>query len=328
MDPKSRERHERRIPTDWTAGRIDRFLAHQPEVETRSAARSLLDHGLVELDGEVVKKGSTKVEPGQVVRFPTPEYDTERSADDGPLPELRVLFEDPYLLVIDKQAGVVAHPPATVRRGPPPVSVAELALAHCGDLPTLAGDDRPGIVHRLDKDTTGVMVVPKTDEAFHFVRSQFKARTVRKEYRAISFGEPRFDSDHIERNIGVHPRMGDRMTIVQQGGKEASTFYEVVERFRGFTDFRCKPRTGRTHQIRVHMTSIGHSLVGDRIYRARNASQCELPKDAPDPGRQCLHAERLTLQHPFSHEEIQFEAPVPKDMTDLLGWLRAERPIR
>ena len=117
------------------------------------------------------------------------------------------------------------------------------------------------------------------------------------------------------------------MTVVKDGGKEALTYYEVVERFRGFTDFRCKPRTGRTHQIRVHMMSIGHSLVGDRAYRARNAARLELPEGAPDPGRHCLHAERLTIKHPRTHEPIQFEAALSPELTDLLRWLRANRSL-
>ena len=144
------------------------------------------------------------------------------------------------------------------------------------------------------------MVLAKTDDAFHFLKGEFKARRVKKEYRAISFGEARFDSDYIVRNIASHPTKGDRMAAVAEGGREATTYYEVVERFAGFTYFACRPETGRTHQIRVHMTSVGHCLVGDRFYRSRNHLNSELPDGAPHPGRQCLHAHKLGFQHPHS----------------------------
>lgn len=321
------------MPSDTDRVRLDRFLADQPEVGTRAAAKRLLEDGQVEVGGEVIQKAGHALRPGERVSFAKPveeEPDLDALAAERAKWALRVLFEDPYLLVIDKQPGLVVHPPTHGRgaRSTRSVSVAQLAAARCEDLPVLAGEDRPGIVHRLDKDTSGVMVLAKTDEAFHFLKSQFKARTVHKQYRAIAFGEPRFDSDLIDRNIAVHPAQGDRMTVVKDGGKTATTFYEVVERFRGLTDFRCKPKTGRTHQIRVHMMSVGHSLVGDRVYRSRNNAQAALPSAAPQPGRQCLHAERLTLKHPRTHEEMQFEAPLPEDMVALLRWLRAERPPR
>ncbi len=318
------ELHARPVAADRAGVRLDRFLADQPEVGTRSVAKRLVESGAVSVDGVPEKKikAAFSLESGQVVRFPTPQFEDDTEREAPPTFTLRVVFEDSYLLVIDKQPGLVAHRPEHCKVIPP--NVADLAVEHCGPgLPRLAGDDRPGIVHRLDKDTSGIMVVPKTDEAFHFVRSQFKARTTVKEYRAIAFGEPRFDSDYVEKRLAPHPRFGDRMAVVQEGGKEALTYYEVVERFAGFTDFRCKPKTGRTHQIRVHMMSIGHSLVGDRVYRSRNVVNRELPRGAPDPGRQCLHAERLTLKHPRTHEEMQFEAEMPEDMKALLRWLQA-----
>ena len=231
----------------------------------------MIQTGAVEVDGDVVRKASRPLEPEQLVRFPTPEFEDDVEAVSPPETfELRILFEDACLLVIDKQPGLIAHRPERCRVIPP--NVADLAVAHCGSgLPRIGGDERPGIVHRLDKETSGVMVIPKTDEAFHFVRSQFKARTTQKEYRAISFGEPRFDSDYIDRSIAPHPRFGDRMTVVKEGGKEALTYYEVVERFRGFTDFRCKPRTGRTHQLRAHCRALGAPIVGDGKYGGRAA---------------------------------------------------------
>src|SRR5690606_34803257 len=179
---------------------------------------------------------------------------------------------------------------------------------------------------RLDKETSGVMVLARSDEAMHFLKAQFRARAVDKEYRAIVYGTPRFDSDWVERNLAPHPQKGDRMIAVAEGGREAQTFYAVVERFAGFTHVRCEPKTGRTHQIRVHMASLGHSLVGDRLYRSRNAQQAGLPDGAPDPGRHCLHARRLAFEHPLTRERLAFEAPWPADLEALLAWLREHRP--
>lgn len=320
----------------WTVGpeaaglRLDVFLARQPVIGSRSRSRRCVDALAVQVDGRTRKPGHV-LESGQQVRVDLSVLEEAEREEGARLPgwsaspRLEVLFEDPYILVIDKQVGLAAHRPHADQPSREP-NIAELAQAHCGgELTTAAGEDRPGIVHRLDRDTSGVMLLAKADEASHFLRAQFKARTTKKVYRAICYGEPRFDSDHIDRPMATHPRLGDRMAVVAEGGKPAQTFYEVVERFRGFADFRCMPRTGRTHQIRVHMTSIGHSLVGDRVYRARNRSGNELPAEAPDPGRQCLHAQTLGIRHPRTHEELTFHAELPEDMQRLLRWLREHR---
>jgi 23S rRNA pseudouridine1911/1915/1917 synthase len=311
---------ERRVADTQAGRRLDLFLAAQPEIGSRPRAKELVDAGRVTVGGRPAKAGQVLIS-GQQVRFSLP----PPPPPPAPPPDfaLRVLFEDPHLLVIDKQPGLAAHPPAGARE--PVVSVASLAVARCGPLPAVAGADRPGIVHRLDKETSGVMVLAKDEESFHFVKAQFKARTVRKEYLALAWGEARFDSDHIERNLAVHPRYGDRMTVVDDGGREASTYYEVVERFAGLTLFRCLPKTGRTHQIRVHLASIGHSLVGDRMYRSRRIGDASLPQGAPDPGRHCLHAARIELRHPRTHEPVVFAAPLPADFAALLAWLRENR---
>jgi 23S rRNA pseudouridine1911/1915/1917 synthase len=314
-----------RVVAESEAGmRLDQFLALQPEVGSRGRAKEIIDAGLVDVPGGLVKAGLS-LDAGQEVRFartiaPPP----DRLHGDTEPPQLRTLFADDWLIVIDKQAGLSSHPPPGRRfRGP---TVASAACAQFGALPTLGGDDRPGIVHRLDRDTTGVMVLARTEAAFHGLRAQFQARTVEKEYLCIAFGESRFDSDWIERPIGPDPRHPERMKVLAQGGREAATYYEVAEAFVGFTRFRCRPRTGRTHQIRVHMASIGHSLVGDRTYCGRRSQPEQLPAGAPDPGRQCLHAHRLRIQHPGTLEPMEFEAPVPADLAALLGWLRANRP--
>ncbi len=314
----------RKVAADPGAIRLDVFLSQQPELDGRRNAKALLKKSEVLVDGRPRKAGYY-LKPGQTVEFiPNSETETHAlstSQDAAPIP--RILFEDPFLLVIDKPAGLVAHPPNAARMHVP--SVSSWAEAYSPGMPVVAGEDRPGIVHRLDRETSGVMVLPKTDAAFHFIKGEFKARRVRKEYRAIAFGEARFQSDHIDRNIATHPQKGDRMVVVKEGGRQASTFYEVVERFSGFTHFACYPKTGRTHQIRVHMTSVGHSLVGDRLYRARNYVNVALPTQAPDPGRHCLHARCLEFRHPHTEETLAFEAELPAEMGGLLDWLRQNR---
>ena len=276
---------------------------------------------------------STTLQPGQLVSF-RPDFGTEK--DDGAqveMPEIPVLYEDSFIVLIDKPPTIAVHPPASARtpwREPTVASwfAARREAADDVDLPAPPGEPgRPGIVHRLDRETSGVMVLAKTQVALEELRLQFKARTVSKEYRAVAYGEPRFDSDWIDKPLATHPRQGDRMVVARDGmqSKEASTFYEVVERFRGATLFACRPKTGRTHQIRVHMMSIGHSLVGDRAYRSRNQQHSALPEGAPDPGRHCLHAFRLALKHPRTGEDLSVEAPMPADLTALLDWFRAHR---
>ena len=303
--------------------RLDLFLANQPEVRGRTRARRLIESGMVRVVGGRVRPGLF-LAADQKVEFEVDRTVLDPLTPDLPLPAIRVLYEDACLCVIDKPVGVAAHPPED--KSVVAHTVASWARARFGELPSAEeSPGRPGIVHRLDRDTSGVMVIARTSMAFEFLRAQFKARTVEKEYRCLVFGEPRFQSDWIERAIATDPRHPDRMTVVDEGGRESSTFYEVVERFTGFAHVRCRPKTGRTHQIRVHMTSIGHSLVGDRTYRSRIRQHEALPDGAPDPGRQCLHAARLVLPHPATHEPIEFEAPMPADMQQLLLWLRANR---
>lgn len=306
--------------------RLDLFLARQPEVGTRTAARQLIDLGLVEVGDHRVRPGLL-LEPGDEVRFDVvADAFRDPLAPDLPLPDVPLLYDDPWLCVIDKPKGLAAHPPD--ESGPPAHTVASWARARFGPLPSAPEVVRPGIVHRLDRDTTGVMVIAKTEAAMVALRQQWKDRLVAKQYRCIVFGVPRFHSDWIERRIAPDPRKPDRMAVVDEGGREASTYYEVLQRFDGFADVRCQPKTGRTHQIRVHMMAIGHSLVGDRVYRSRLRQHDALPAGAPDPGRQCLHAARLELQHPATQSPLVLEAPLPADMRALLQWLGQERAPR
>jgi 23S rRNA pseudouridine1911/1915/1917 synthase len=303
--------------------RLDAFLASQPEVGGRTLARRLVEEGRVSVAGRRARPGLFLAAEESVEFRMVPAQAFDPLAPDLPLPEVAVLFDDAMLCAIDKPVGLAAHPPEDrqVRQH----TVASWARARFGELAAPAGNDRPGIVHRLDRDTSGVMVLGKTVASFEGLRAQFRARTVQKEYRCIVYGEPRFQSDWIERPIAPDPSKPDRMTVVEEGGRESSTYYEIIERFDGFAYVRCRPKTGRTHQIRVHMTSIGHSLVGDRTYRSRLRQHDALPPGAPNPGRQCLHAFRLSLQHPLTEEPLEFEAPLPDDIRSLLEWLRLHR---
>jgi 23S rRNA pseudouridine1911/1915/1917 synthase len=311
-----------RVATAADQGRrLDAFLAAQPEVGARAAARRLLDAGMVFVSGRRAKPATTLL-AGDVVDF-TVLVDALRDplAPDLPLPEVPILYDDADLCVIDKPAGLAAHPPEDPRVVAH--TVASWARTRYGELPSPPDVDRPGIVHRLDRDTTGVMVVAKTEVAMADLRMQWKERLVEKEYRCIVFGEPRFQSDWIEKAIATDPRHPDRMTTVEEGGRESSTYYEVIERFGDFAYVRCLPKTGRTHQIRVHMTAIGHSLVGDRVYRSQKRQHDALPPGAPPMPRQALHARALAFTHPSTRERLRLEAPLPADMVELLAWLRA-----
>lgn len=314
-------RFERTVGEEEAGIRLDLFLARQPEVASRSMARGLVEQGHVTLSG-AKPKPSLQLEAGQAVAFVIPDEEPfdPLSGGGAPAPDVPVLYEDAFLVAVNKPAGLASHPPEG--KGFVGHTVASFGRARYGALPAHGGADRPGIVHRLDRDTSGVMLLARNDEAFHWLRAQFKERTALKEYHCIAYGESRFDSDWIDRPIASDPKAPDRMMVVPEGGRESTTFYEVIERFRGFTYFRCLPKTGRTHQIRVHMTSVGHSLVGDHVYRSRRNQHESLPEGAPDPGRQCLHAHRLEIPHPYSHEPIAFEAPLPADMQALLDWLR------
>ena len=306
--------------------RLDVFLAKQPEVANRSRARRMLDRGLVEVDGHRVRPGLT-LEPGVTVVFTLdPDELVDPLQPELPVPELPKLYDDSDVCAIDKPAGIAAHPPDGRHR--PAHTVASWAKATFDGLPTVDDAERPGIVHRLDRETTGVMLVAKSQLAFDALRTQFKDRAVEKEYRCIVYGEPRFQSDWIERAIGTDPKHPERMAVVQGGGRDSSTYYEILERFDGFCYVLCRPKTGRTHQIRVHMTSIGHSLVGDRVYRSRRRQHDRLPPEAPAPRRHCLHARQLTLTHPVTQQPMTIEAPMPSDIEELLAWLREHRQAR
>jgi len=305
--------------------RLDRLLAARGFLPTRSRVAALVRAGLVRVDG-VPRKASHPVVPGEIVEVELPPEEPSRVVPEA-IP-LSILHEDASLVAVDKPAGMATHPAPGARTG-----TLVAALLHRW---SLGGDwpdpQRPGIVHRLDKDTTGVIVVAKTPRAMHALARQFAARTVEKEYAAIVRGAPREDAGTIDLAIGRDPVARHRMQARVGQRRPAVTDWRVLERFGDPPTaalVRATPHTGRTHQIRVHLASIGHPLVGDTLYAGESRAPADgLRRLLDDFPRQALHARRLRLRHPDDGRWIEIEAPLPADMEALLRRLRASAVSR
>ena len=308
------------------------FLAEQLPSFSRATLRRAIDAGHVRVDDRECK-ASLRLRAGSqvVVRRLEP-------PPAGPAPQdipLAILHEDDSLIVVDKPAGMIVHPAKGHWEG----TLASALAHHFGTLSGRGGPTRPGIVHRLDRDTSGAIVVAKNDQAHDALAAQFKARQVEKEYLAIVAGVPDRDRDVIDEPIGDHPTHREKKAIRRDdaSARVALTEYEVVERFVGYALVRARPRTGRTHQIRLHLAHVGYPVLCDRLYggRARIAELELIPRDKigqdkpPDSRwlleRQALHAHRLAFSHPTSGERMQFEAPLPADMERTLAALRRWR---
>ncbi len=319
--------------------RLDHVLVDLVPGWSRSRLQAVIRDGGVQVDGRTVRKANLLFEaPARVaVHLPAPRSEA-LDVTGAPIRELCVLYEDDAVAVIDKPAGLASHPKFSGPVDPGSadgsaafggLSVSDLAEARYGALPVGQGEGRPGIVHRLDRLTSGVMVLARTEAAMEALVAQFRRRTVEKTYLAIVYGAPRFDSLWIDAPLAANPRSPDRQRVAtrdqQDAGeaREAETFIEVRERFGGLSLLACQPRTGRTHQIRVHLQHAGLPILGDRIYHSRGAPPVVLPEGAPVPQRQCLHASVLSLDHPVTGERLRIEAPLPRDLEELLGYLRA-----
>jgi 23S rRNA pseudouridine1911/1915/1917 synthase len=300
--------------------RLDQFLSLTDLRLSRSQAKDLIEKHQILLNQKATKPGA-HVKKGDLISGTLPEPEP-LSLKPEPLP-LGILYEDSSIIVIGKPPGMVVHPAYGNLSG----TLVNALLHHCTDLAGINGVLRPGIVHRLDKDTSGVMVVAKDDEAYHRLTQQFKDRTVEKVYLAIALGPFRKEEGLIDVAIGRHPHERKRMSIRARKGRIAVTRWRVMERLDGFTLLEVFPQTGRTHQIRVHLSSIGHPLLGDPLYGRKGKLGAihdpALKECVTRMGRQALHAYRLGFVHPKTGEKVQFESPLPEDMKEVLEVLRS-----
>lgn len=307
--------------------RLDVFLARRLAHRSRVAIRRIFDAGGVKVDGHPVKpayrlKGTERITVWAAAPGPR-----------GPLPEaipLEILYEDPWMVAVNKPAGMVVHPAKGHWSG----TLASALAFRYGRLSRSGGPIRPGIVHRLDRDTSGVIVVARSDDVHRVIAEQFAARTVSKRYTAIVQGVPEKDREVLRRPIGLHPGQRDKMAVRRghASSREAETWFEVLERYRGFALLCVQPRTGRTHQIRVHLASVGHPVLCDRLYGGRSRiSQGELREGAADATwvltRHALHAAQIALDHPASGQRLEIEAPLPEDLCRVLEQLRTFRSV-
>ncbi len=306
------------VPADSDGARLDRALSDLFPGQSRSYLARLVDQGHVSIDTKPATKTSLRVATGQsiAVDFP-PAAPVNVESQDLPL---SILYEDNDIVVVDKPAGVVVHPAA----GHADRTLVNALLFHVKDLSGVGGELRPGIVHRLDKDTSGVMVIAKNDHAHRALSKAWGTDRVRKEYLALVYGTPKLPRGTIEAPIGRDPRDRKRMAVVKSG-RAAITEYEIVEGLRYVSLLRCILRTGRTHQIRVHLKHLGHPIVGDPVYSGpqwRGIPDKRVQKTLSSMKRQALHAAKITLDHPRTSERMSFEAPMPEDMRSVLTALR------
>lgn len=309
--------------------RLDHYLCRVFPNYSRSLFQKAIAEQRILVNGIGVKPSRRlRVNDRLSVRLPS-------IPDSGVAPEaipIEILHEDDSLVVINKAAGMIVHPGKGNYGG----TLAGALQHHFDQLSDIAGRHRPGIVHRLDRDTTGVLVVAKDNQVHHRLSRQFEARTVRKTYEAIAWGEIEFDSDFIETHMRVHPRNREKMIVCEPGRetREATTFYEVIQRFPGFTHVRLHPRTGRTHQLRVHLRHLGHPIVADRAYGGRDELRLSSidsmieersSSDSVLVRRQALHAAQLEFEHPVSGKRVSFQAPLPQDFEKTLIALAMQR---
>lgn len=295
------------ITAEESGERIDALLARLVPELTRSAAQRLLEEGLVTLGGVPVKK-NRRTEPGEVYAALLPEPELpEPEPQDIPLD---IVYEDADVVVVNKPRGMVVHPAP----GHPDGTLVNALLWHCGEsLSGVGGERRPGIVHRIDKDTSGLIIAAKNDYAHLALSAQLADRSLSRVYEAVARGEFREEAGTVDAPIGRHPTERKRMTVTERGSRPAVTHWEVIARYRGWTHIRCRLETGRTHQIRVHMAYIGHPLLGDMVYGAKK----------PERGLegQCLHARELKFLHPRTGEAIHLSTELPEYFQQVLASL-------
>ena len=287
--------------------RLDAFLASSLDGLTRSQATRLIESGEVAVNGRAVSK-SYKLAGGEDIDVTLPEPEpVEAVPQDIPLD---VVYEDADVIVVNKPSGMVVHPAP----GHPDGTLVNALLYHCaGTLSGVGGALRPGIVHRIDRDTSGLIIAAKNDAAHQYLSAQLADHTLARTYECIVVGKLREDRGTVDAPIARHPTDRKRMAVVA-GGREAVTHWEVIARYPGYTHVRCRLETGRTHQIRVHMAYIGHPILGDTVYGAK--------KEVPGLTGQCLHAVGLRFLHPRTHEIVELSCPLPEEFTRMLQKIR------
>ena len=297
------------VPPEDAGGRVDAWLAGRQESLTRSAAARLLEEGQVTCEGKPLPK-NYRLRGGETVQLTLPEpEETELIAQDIPLD---VVYEDEDVIVINKPKGLVVHPAPGHADG----TLVNALLHHCGDsLSGIGGEKRPGIVHRIDRDTSGLIIAAKNDFAHQRLSAQLADHSLARTYECIVTGNLREDSGTVDAPIGRDKRDRKKMAVVSDG-RRAVTHWEVIARYPGFTHLRCRLETGRTHQIRVHMAYLGHPILGDTVYGAR--------KPVPGLRGQCLHAVGLRFLHPRTGEAVELSCPLPEEFRRQLRKLEAK----
>jgi len=328
-DATAAERHQLTAAPEDAGQRVDRWLAGRLPALTRSRIKGLIEAGQLTVQAPgagsaagraTIDEPSQRVKPGQAYRLEVPAVVASPLA--GQALDLVVVHEDADLIVIDKPAGLVVHPAP----GNPDRTLVNALIAHCGEgLPGIGGERRPGIVHRLDKDTSGLLVAAKSEAAHRDLVAQFAARSIERRYLALVWGVPEPAEGAVEGNIGRSPANRKKMAVLARGGRPARTRYRVERAFAGRAAslVRCRLETGRTHQIRVHLAHIGHGILGDPLYgRPAGRRRGLLPEPAQAAvaalGRQALHAETLGFRHPASGETLRFRSPLPSEINDLI----------
>lgn len=308
--------------------RIDRYLASRLPDYSRTFLQKLVKEGSVLVNGRTVKS-SYDIQKGDLISVRVPVLEESKIVpEDIPID---IVYEDDYLMLINKPYDMVVHPAGRHHCG----TVVNALAFHCQNLSQVNGPLKAGIVHRLDRDTSGIMLTIKSDAVHSHIAMQFEKRSVKKEYLAVVEGELMFDSDEISLPIARHIIDSQKMAVRHDIGKEAVSIYEVIERFRGYTLVKVMPKTGRTHQIRVHMRAIGHPVVADFMYSSQESCYLSdlLQKkreegELPIIDRQALHAHRIEFFHPIHNKKMEFEVDLPDDISALVNTLRDVRPYR
>lgn len=309
--------------------RLDKYLSERLPEFSRSRIQTLIQQGYITQQGKAITDASNKVKPGEKFHIVIPQAEPSHMVAQDIA--LDIIYEDEDLIVINKPAGLTVHPAPGNRDG----TLVNALLAHCGDsLSGIGGVERPGIVHRIDKDTTGLLVVAKNDAAHNALSEQLATRTLKRTYRALCWGRPTPVNGTITGNIGRSISNRQKMAVVKKGGKPAATHYKTLQDMGIVSLMECNLETGRTHQIRVHFLHIGHPLVGDETYgastesRLRANSMKQLRQPAKDTllsfKRQALHAHRLAFIHPRTKLMLEFTAPLPDDMQKLIAALQEQ----